>query len=102
MSTFSFVFSFTGRDEYLAARLEWKTQYRALSQAQRDAKTSLKNAFRRNDVGAANHGLHQVASYKTQARTLLDALAEAKAEAQRQYVARRNEQREFKKTTVSG
>ena len=53
MSTFSFVFSFTGRDEYLAARREWKTQYRALSQAQRDAKTSLKNAFRRNDVGAA-------------------------------------------------
>ena len=53
MSTFSFVFSFAGRDEYLAARLEWKTQYRALSQAQRDAKTSLKNAFRRRDVGAA-------------------------------------------------
>ena len=102
MSTFSFVFSFAGRDEYLAARLEWKTQYRALSQAQRDAKTSLKNAFRRNDVGAAYQGLYQVASYKAQARTLLDALAAAKEEAQRQYVARRNEQREFKKTTVSG
>ena len=91
MSTFSFVFSFTGRDEYLAARREWKTQYRALSQAQRDAKTSLKAAFRRDDSAQANHWLSQVASYKTQARTLLDALAEAKAEAQRQYVARRDE-----------
>ena len=91
MSTFSFVFSFTGRNEYLAARREWKTQYRALSQAQRDAKTSLKNAFRRNDVGAAYQGLYQVASYKAQARTLLAALVEAKEEAPRQYVARRDE-----------
>ena len=101
MSTFSFVFSFAGRDEYLAARREWKTQYRALSQAQRDAKTALKAAFRRDDIGDANRWLSQVASYKAQARTLLDALAEAKEEAQRQYVARRNEQREFKETTVS-
>ena len=41
----------------------------------------------RNDVVAAYQGLYQVASYKAQARTLLDALVEAKEEAQRQYAA---------------
>ena len=86
-ATFSFVFNFTTREEYLANRAAWKTNYKALSTAQREAKQGLKKAFRAHDYATANPLLRLIASNKNLASDLITGLAFAKIQAQRQYVA---------------
>lgn len=86
-ATFSFVFSFSNRDEYLANRAAWKANYKALSIAQREAKQELKTAFRGHSYATANPLIRQIGCNKTMASYLITGLAFAKVEAQRQYVA---------------
>ena len=86
-ATFSFAFSFTNREEYLAERAAWKANYKALSADQREAKMALKKAFREHAYSTANRIMSNIASNKALARDLIEMLAKAKVEAQRQYLA---------------
>lgn len=90
-TTFSFVFSFTTREEYLVERDAWKANYKALSAAQRGAKLDLKKAFRENDYSTANSRIRAIASNKASAHDLMDLLTSAKAEAQLQYLVSKAE-----------
>lgn len=85
-ATFSFSFDFATREEYLADRAAWKANYKALTTAQRKAKMDLKKAFRDEDFRAVDRFMSEAASNKATARELLDTLAEAKQEAQEQYL----------------
>ena len=89
--SFSFAFSFTTREEYVAERAAWKANYKALSTAQRQAKIALKKAFRDHAYSAANSFIGEIASNKALARDLIEMLAKAKTEAQRQYLASKAE-----------
>lgn len=86
-ATFSFSFSFSTREEYLANRAAWKANYKALSIAQREAKQGLKTAFRAHDYATANPLIRLIASNKNLASDLITGLGFAKIEAQRQYLA---------------
>lgn len=80
---------FTSKETYLAYRAQWKAIYKALSADIRSKKRQYKNAQRDGD-GLGWKILSELRRAQQQAREMLEQLAEAKIEAQRQWLAQRN------------
>lgn len=82
--------TFNDRATYLAARLAWKAAYANLSQEIRDTKADIKESYKSGKYDRAGYSQAEKARLRIQAREMLEELAEAKVEAQRQYVAERH------------
>ena len=81
-------FTFTTRETYLQYRAEWKCQYAELSTNQRETKNKIKLSMRNKAPylrGAAWQFQAAEITNKNEANRMLDALKEAKVEAQRQF-----------------
>ncbi len=81
--------TFTNKQEYLTARQEWKTEYAHLSYAIRATKLAIKKMMQEGRYAGSLQvqRLSQIA----QANEMLKALAEAKVEAQKQYLVSKTE-----------
>lgn len=76
--------TFTNKQEYLTARQEWKTEYANLSDSIRATKLGIKNAMREGQPAWRYQS--EYAKQRRLANEMLEALAEAKKEAQAQYL----------------
>jgi len=74
---------FTNKEEYLAYRSNWKAEYKQLS---KDIRT-LKAEMRESGHQITWSEFSQLKKLKTNATEMLDALKQAKVEAQKQYLA---------------
>ena len=81
--------TFNNKETYLAYRSNWKAEYKQLSEDIRDLKLDIKDAQRNNDfTGRPQYSLYKL---RKQATAMLAELKEAKQEAQRQYLASKQE-----------
>ncbi len=80
---------FTDRASYLTFRAAWKAQYRDLTQDIRETRKAIKEAYQSGNPDRAGSLQSQKAHMRRDARYMLENLAEAKLEAQRQYLAER-------------
>jgi hypothetical protein len=85
--TFSFVFAFQTREQYLDFRRHWKANYAALSKSLRDTKELIKATMRKREY-AGNHQI-RLHALKQDASVQLSMLQGAKQEANRQWLAAR-------------
>jgi len=77
--------TFNSKDSYLAWRGQWKAEYRGLSQSIRQVKIAIREKMRAREwAGGEQWKLSQL---RAEATARLELLKEAKAEAQRQYLA---------------
>lgn len=83
--TYTFA-TFTTRETYLLARGQWKHDYAALTKDIRDTKFQIKKAMREGAY-PGNLQYYTRMKQKRTANDMLEALENAKVEAQRQYVA---------------
>lgn len=81
------MFNFTNRAEYLEYRRQWKANYKELSQNIRSMKERMKDEAKKGNEDAAAICQREREILRKQARRALEQLAEAKVEAQRQYMA---------------
>lgn len=79
-------FSFNSRETYVAWVKEWKESYRALSELIRNTKREMKEEQKASILSYSDKQSHRE-YMRTRARKMLIERAEAKVEAQRQYVA---------------
>lgn len=78
---------FTTKETYLAFRADWKQRYKQLSAEIRQHKLEIKKAQREGaHTGSMEWRRQEMARQATQ---MLEELAQAKLEAQRQYLARK-------------
>ena len=81
--------TFTTRNEYLAYRADWKNNYKILSQDIRDTREAIKQAYANNNQDRASILQYQKSELRKTARKMMEELADAKVEAQRQYEAQK-------------
>lgn len=79
-------FTFTSRETYLIWRKQWKTEYELISKKQREYKSAIKISMINGELNTWRHQ-HSLVIGKNCATSKLQELAEAKLEAQRQYLA---------------
>lgn len=77
-------YNFNSRETYIEFRRQWKAEYRQISKDIRDTKDAMKKAQRDGEYRAANLQAEREILRK-EARQMIEALHEAKAEVQRQY-----------------
>lgn len=77
--------TFNSKETYLAYRSTWKAKYKSLSQTIRELKQETRERQRKNEN--AGYQQYYLITQKKTARAMLTELEEAKAEAQRQYLA---------------
>jgi predicted nucleotidyltransferase component of viral defense system len=82
-------FTFTTKETYLAQRTAWKLEYAQLSIDIRATKHAINNKQRENKMIYAELSL--IRSRRAHATEMLEALAIAKIEAQRQYLLAKEE-----------
>jgi hypothetical protein len=82
-------FTFTDRATYLAFRKQWKINYAELSNEIRDTRAAIRTAYAEGRDTRAFALQSTKAGLRRDARYLLSDLADAKKEAQRQYLAER-------------
>lgn len=82
--------TFNSKETYLAYRSNWKAQYKQLSQSIRELTSDIKETQRAN--GYAGQAQYQKLKLRAQAKAMLEELAAAKVEAQRQYLAAKEEE----------
>ena len=77
--------NFTTKEQYLAYRSEWKTEYNYLSESIREMKNDIKAAQHNKEYAGSmqNSLLHS----KVEATCMLGELKASKEEAQRQYLS---------------
>lgn len=82
-------FTFTDRASYLAYRAEWKAEYRELSEEIRETRRAIKTSSgdRRSVLQS------EKARLRKQANRMMMSLAAAKEEAQRQYLAAKEQEK---------
>ena len=85
-------FSFNSRETYIQYRKEWVNRYAQLSAKQRADRIELKTIFRTPDFRrtSAMYKQYDILSNTRTANELLAELGDAKAEANRQYLAKKN------------
>lgn len=76
---------FNSKETYLAYRSSWKAQYNQLSQQIRELRLDIRDAQRNHEYAGAMQ--YQKLKLRAQAAAMLEELAAAKVEAQRQYLA---------------
>jgi hypothetical protein len=76
--------TFTTKQEYLAARQQWKDEYANLSDAIRATKLGIKQRMKAGEYAGRLQG--ELLSQKRLANQMLTALDDAKVEAQKQYL----------------
>lgn len=81
--------TFNSKETYLACRSNWTAQYNALSQQIRELNNDIKVTQR--EKGYAGSMQYQKLKLRAQATAMIEELKEAKAEAQRQYLASKTE-----------
>lgn len=85
--------TFTNKETYLAYRSEWKANYKELSQLIRETKHDIREAMRAKEyAGSMQYSLLKM---RAQATAMLEELKLAKQEAQRQYLAAKEMEREM-------
>jgi hypothetical protein len=82
-------FNFTDRASYMAFRKQWKTRYAELTLDIRTTRAAIKQAYREGDSDRAGSLQSHKQYLRNDARDMLASLADAKVEAQRQYLAER-------------
>lgn len=76
--------TFTTKDEYLTAKQQWKDEYATLTSNIRATKRQIKQAMKAGQYAGTLQ--YERIKQKRLANEMLDALATAKIEAQKQYV----------------
>lgn len=77
--------TFNSKETYLAYRSNWKAQYKNLSNEIRQTRADIREAQRNREYAG---GMQYAAlKLRKQATAMIEELKEAKAEAQRQYLA---------------
>ena len=80
---------FTNKETYLAYRSEWKANYKNLSQEIRALKVEINETQRAK--GYAGSMQYQLLKLRKQATAMIEERKESKVEAQRQYLATKEE-----------